>query len=229
MPQRLRLSEEGVELPELILLPLVERVVVALRALHLEPEEDLRGLGGGLDAVLVEFAREEIGSAVEPLLPRLVDAGGGDEIGDEPIVGDILGERTAQPLPHATPVDVVVFHAPTDEHGRPDISPIAGILVNGVIAEKPADEVGPLDRGTVGHEVFELPDRRDPADDIEMDPAAPFLIGRRFRRLELGVGPAGRHLLIDELHLRDAEVLVPFAGDSHGRGRGGQCSEDGQP
>ena len=92
MPQRLRLSEEGVELPELILLPLVERVVVALRALHLKPEEDLRCLGGGLDAVLVKFAREEIGGAVEPLLTRLVDTGGGDEIGDEPIVGDILRE-----------------------------------------------------------------------------------------------------------------------------------------
>src|SRR5262249_48474871 len=38
-----RLPEEGVELPELLLLPFVERMVVALRALHLQAQEYLRG------------------------------------------------------------------------------------------------------------------------------------------------------------------------------------------
>ena len=55
LPQRPHLTEEGVELPKLVLLSLVKGMVVALRALHLEAEKHLSCLGGGLNAIVLKF------------------------------------------------------------------------------------------------------------------------------------------------------------------------------
>ena len=61
-----RLSEEAVELPELVLLPIVERVVVALRALNLHAKEQPSRLGGHLNAVvlILHLRQQEVHSPV---------------------------------------------------------------------------------------------------------------------------------------------------------------------
>ena len=132
------MAEEGVELPELILFALVEGVVVALRALHLQAEEHLGGLRGGLDPVLLELAGEEVGRAVEVLLPRLVDARGADIQTDEAV------EVVNKDLVLATLTDDVPFelemvvengrgYVPASEHS-PDAQEIGSSPVDAVFS-----------------------------------------------------------------------------------------------
>ena len=61
-----RLSEEAVELPELILFPVVERMVVALSALNLHPHEQPSRLGRHLCAVvlILHLSEQKIGRTV---------------------------------------------------------------------------------------------------------------------------------------------------------------------
>ena len=61
-----------------------------------------------------------------------------------------------------------------------------------------------------------------------MDPTAPFLVRGGLRRLELGIRPPGRNLVVDELHLRQAEVLILFAGASGQRANRSQADSDEQ-
>ena len=72
--RRLRLPEECIQFPELVLLPIVERMVVALRALHLQAQEQLGGFGRRIDAVILHVADQEIHSPLEIFLARLVRA-----------------------------------------------------------------------------------------------------------------------------------------------------------
>ena len=61
-----------------------------------------------------------------------------------------------------------------------------------------------------------------------MDPTAPFLVRGGLRRLELGIGPPGRNLLVDELYLRQAEVLILLASNSTKRSNCSQADSDEQ-
>ncbi len=65
------MAEEGVEFPELLLLPVVERMVVALGALHLQAEEHASGRRSRLGPVLrVHFVNQKVDRAVEPFGTR---------------------------------------------------------------------------------------------------------------------------------------------------------------
>ena len=183
---------------------------MALRALHVQAEENLRGLGGRLHAPLFQFAAEEVGGAVEVLDAFLVGvrAFRRDELLHEAVVGSVLLEFAAQPLPHAGPAYRFIFGVAADEDCRPDVGPVPRILVCVVVAEEPRYEIRLLGRRSVVEELLQFLDGRDAADRVEKDATAPFAIGGILRGLELRVGPSGRHLLVDEPDLRDAVRVV---------------------
>ena len=54
-----RLAEERVQLPKLVLPIIVERVIVALRALHAHPQEQLGRLRGRLHAAVAQLVDQE--------------------------------------------------------------------------------------------------------------------------------------------------------------------------
>jgi hypothetical protein len=61
-----RLAEEGVHLPKLLLLPIIERVVVTLRALNLQSQENASGGGRRQRSVFViHFHDQKVHGAVE--------------------------------------------------------------------------------------------------------------------------------------------------------------------
>jgi hypothetical protein len=124
-------------------------MIVALRALHLQAEEDLGRLGGRLDAVLLHLAAEKIGGAVETLrvLPVGVGARGGDQFLHETVVRDVFRKRTPQVLPHARPAHHFVLDIAADEDGGPHVAPIAGVVVDVLFAQQAIDEVRPLRGG----------------------------------------------------------------------------------
>src|SRR6187401_1655682 len=99
------LAEEGVHLPEFLLLPFVERMVVALGALHLEAEEDFGGHRRGLSGVFVELHHEVVRRAIEIGLAGSGAAGGGDQLIGHRVVGLFAGERIPQVLLHALAID----------------------------------------------------------------------------------------------------------------------------
>ena len=147
----LRLPEEGVHLPELLLLPFVERMVVALRALHLQAEEDLRGHRRGLRGVFLQLADQEVRRAVEIFLrPASVLPGGRDQLIDHLVVGLFAGERIAQILLHALAADQrapLQAAVAADQDVRPDRRPIAGIVFGvRVVVQDLVDELGLLVR-----------------------------------------------------------------------------------
>ena len=220
-PQRPHLAEEGVELPELILLSLVEGVVVTLCALDLHAEENLSRLRRGLNTVFLHLSAQEIGGPVEAVHVLAVGVGprGGDKFLHEAVVWDVLRKRTPQILSHARPTHHLVLNITTDQHGGPNVSPVPGIVVDEVVAQQTVHEIGPLRGRRVGDKRLQFSQRRDAADDVEVHPAAPLSIRCRFRRLEPCVGPASGDLLVDELHLRDAKVLAIRGAGSLGTGR----------
>ncbi len=87
--------KKALKLPELLLLPIVERMVVALRALHLQAEEDLGRLGRGLGGVLLELVHQEVDGAVEVLLARRVVPVAVTSSNDHLVVRLVAGERVA--------------------------------------------------------------------------------------------------------------------------------------
>ncbi len=165
-PQGPRLAEERVHLPELVLLPVVERMVVALRALHLQAQEDLRGLGRGLHAVFLQVAGQEIDEPVEPVLARLADALGRDQLVDQFVVGHVALNALAQRLLQALAIDqrtALGAAAAANQQVGPQRGPIAGVLFDILVAQQTADQArfAPL-RGLVG-EALQLVDRGNAA------------------------------------------------------------------
>ena len=66
------LTKERIELPELLLLPLIERMVVALRALNLQPQKDAAGAAGREHPFFViDLVDQKVHRAVEVRLARL--------------------------------------------------------------------------------------------------------------------------------------------------------------
>ena len=206
-------------------------MVVTLRALDLHAEEDLSRLRRGLNAVLLHLSSQEIGGAVEAVHVLAVGIGprGGDKLLHEAVVRDILRKRTPQVLPHARSTHHLVLYITTDQHGGPDVGPVPGIVVDEVVAQQTVDEIGALVGRRVGDKRLQFNERRDAADDVEVHPAAPLSIRCRIRRLEPRVGPAGRDLLVDELHLRDAKMLALRGAGSVGNGREQQAEPHRRP
>ncbi len=96
-PAAINPAEERGQAAEILLLPGLERVVVALGAIEPDPEECPRSAGGqalgiGRLRVGVESDRDEIGGRV--IGP---EAGFGDQVADDGVVGPILEDRVAQP------------------------------------------------------------------------------------------------------------------------------------
>ena len=66
------LTEESIHLPKLLLLPFIERVVVALCALHLKSQENSRCFCSGLSSFFLQFHRHEIYRPIEACRSRSV-------------------------------------------------------------------------------------------------------------------------------------------------------------
>ena len=226
LPQGSCLPEERVEFPELVLLALVERMVVALRALHLKPEKNLCGLGGRLhtvlDAHLLHLATQEVGRPVEPveLSAVCVHTGRRNQFLHEAVVGHVFGEGPAEVLPHASPIHPIVGHVAANQHRGPDVGPVPRVLIDVIVAQQPRDEFRLLGRRGVGEKRPQFIDAGNAADEVKVHSAAPLPIGRGRRRQEARLIPALGHLLVDVLDLGDAVVLGRIVSDGTARGHG---------
>ena len=204
-------------------------MIVALRALDLQTEKNLGRFGGRLQAVLLEFASQKVGGAVEPRLARLVDPSGRDQFVHELIVRHVPCQGPPQPLPHPTPIDPIVVTAATDQQGGPNVGPIAGVFLAELFPEKPVDKPSLLGGRRIGQKGLQFVHRGHAADNVQMDPSTPFTIRRARCGLQFDVGPTGRHLLIDERYCRNTEVFVGSQQGAPGRNPSHCCNDSKQP
>ena len=164
--------EERGQLVELLALPAVPRVVVALGALDLDAEENPRHLGGGLlgAAVLGEDDRPGAMLADIPL--------GGDELARDLVPAGARVELLGQPINHRRGGgDGAVIHPPREDHVTPVPRPVLAVLR---LVEQLADEPHPLVRRRIEEERRQPLGRRHVADDVEpYSPSEGRVVGRR--------------------------------------------------
>ena len=192
-----RLSQKAVDLPELVLFPLIERMVVALGALHLDAHEQARRLGGRLDGFVVV---DHLGQQV---IHRAVLVGApfrGHQVVHNFVPRAVLGECLAEEPLHGGAIDEADLLA-ADRQVRPEGRPVAD--VSGAV-EQLIDESGPLGRVFVPVKAFDLVPGRDMSHEIQMDATKPLFVVRLGRGLQLVVDPTLADLLIDEGHDRIA-------------------------
>ena len=115
--------EEGVDAPEIALLPVVRRMVVALGALDLLAEEEPGRPRGQRDRVELEVGQDVID---RPVL--LVRARGRDQVVDDLVPGPIGGELLAQPAPERTAIDHPPLVAPADQQDGPLGGEVLGVV-----------------------------------------------------------------------------------------------------
>ncbi len=191
MLDRLGLPQEAVQLPELGLLPWVERVVVALGTLQLHAHEQPRGLGcrqhhfvpGG------HLCQQEVDG---PILVRA--ALGRDQVVDDFVPGAVLGERLAEEFLDAAPADQA-RRLPADRQVGPEGREVPHV---GRIVQHLVDEGGPLVGAFILAEVVDFLPERDVAEEIERDPAEPFFVVGNGRLDDLVFLPGLANLVIDE-------------------------------
>ena len=201
-----RLPEEGVHLPELVLLPLIERVIVALRALDLQAEKHLGRLGRGLHAVFVEAAGQKIHEPVEVLFARLADALGLDQLLHQPVVGHVALQGPAERLLQALAVHQrpwVGAAGAADENIGPQRGPIAGVLLDVLVAQQSGDEPLLAVVGRFVQVAFQLRDRGHAAQHVEVSAAAPLFVGGRGRGFEPVGLPMVADVPVDQRNLRE--------------------------
>ena len=93
--------EDTVELPKLILLPIVEGMIVALRALHLNAQKQSRDNGGRWHCLVIEMRQQEIRGSVFIGRPFR-----GDEVGHYFVPRTVLNETVSQKLLQLRAIDV---------------------------------------------------------------------------------------------------------------------------
>ena len=122
------LTEEGVHLPVLLLLPFIERVVVALCALDLQAQKYFGNRRGRLRSVfVVDLIDQEVSRTVKRLGIRRHVTRCGYQFGNHAIVWFVSGERITQVLLHAGAIDhgvVVIAAGATDQQIGPDRGPV---------------------------------------------------------------------------------------------------------
>ena len=188
------LAEERIELPERLLLPLVERVVVTLGALDLLPQKDPgRAAGRQRRVLVVDLADQKVHRTVEPVGPRLGGPGGGDQLMDQFVVRFVPGHRVPEVFQHAVAVGQVASVAPagtTDQQVRPIRRPVLGVF-GGVprIVQQRLDQPLAFVIRAVDLERGQFLDSRDASDQVEVHPAAPHRIVDLVGRFDLVIVP----------------------------------------
>ena len=128
-----RLTKERVHFPELALLPIVERVVVALRTLHLETQKDLGCHGRGLRRfIVIDFHDQKVHRTVESLHTGCGGSGGGHQFVHQAVIRLVASHGLAEVIAHAVAArQTVRFRAAaaTDQHVGPHCRPIPHVLV----------------------------------------------------------------------------------------------------
>ena len=197
-----RLTEERIELPKLLLLPLIERMVMALRALNLQPQENLRYRRRCLHPVLlVDLHRQEVRRTVEVLRTGLGRACRGDQLMDHRVVRLVARKTVSQVLLHPLATrQRSLFHSPvaTDQdigpYGRPMVRVLLGVLI---VLQEPSQQIQFAIQRLVLHEHRHLFETRYAPYHIQIDPTAPLQIVFEGRRTHPCIGPTGLDRLID--------------------------------
>lgn len=119
----------------------------------------------------------------------------------------VLLERPAEILLHAIairgePLVVALAAGATDQEVGPDAGPVAGVFFDVIFAQQAIHEIDSPIAALVAQETLQLVEPRNPADDVEIDPAAPVAVARHLGRSEMMVGPTLPHRLVDDLDLR---------------------------
>ena len=154
---------------ELLALPGVGRVVVALGALDLHAQEDPRDLAGHLDRPGAAWARAKLTAPFSSLRPVA-----GDQSAWRSRPRGVLGELLGQPVLEHGVADLLPFCVGRAEldHVAPVAGPVAGVVG---AAEQVVDQLGPLAAVRRGQdEGADLLGRRQLAGDVEVDPADEF-------------------------------------------------------
>ena len=151
--------EERVDPPEIALLPVVRRVVVALGALDLLAEEQPRRPRGQRNGVEFEVGQDVID---RPVL--LVRAGRRDQLMDDLVPGPIGRELLSQPARQGGAVNHPPLVAAADQQDRPLGGEILGEI--GMV-EQVLDQLSPLVAFPRAQERPGLLDVGDPAQQVE--------------------------------------------------------------
>jgi hypothetical protein len=155
-------KERARELAEVVLLPGLGLVIVALRALDLRAEEDARSVAREILRGLLE-AQREIHRAVLPVL-----AGGRDEITDDPIPRCVLREARLEPRAEGVAIHEIVPRTLARAHE--DVVPIGRPVARVVFGrEEVVDELFAFVGRFVREETLRRFGRRNGADDVDRD------------------------------------------------------------
>ena len=204
------LLEETIELPEAVLLVLAERMVVALRTLHLHAEEEPRGQRGRGDRVLVEVREQKIRCRI--LFRRPLRR---NQRVDDFIPGDARREAVTEEFLEFLPVDARRAGLAADQEICPESRPVARVAG---IPQEPLDHGHPLPTSGLIEERVEILFGWDVAHDVEINAADPFLIGRDRGGLHARSLPAARQPRVNEGNRVDGSTRPVGFGTRRGRG-----------
>ena len=172
----LRLLEEAFQLPEAALLFALKRVVVALRALHLNAQQEASRHGGGRHRVVVEVRQQEIGGRVVFGRPF-----GRHELVNDFVPGSVGGKAIAKEFFQHVAAHARSAGLPADQQVGPNRGPVAGEIG---LLEQLVDNVRPLRRAVFVEEFVDGRFRRDMAGQVEIHAAEPLGIAGRRRGLD---------------------------------------------
>ncbi|MEY3456888.1 MAG: hypothetical protein RL215_45, partial [Planctomycetota bacterium] len=186
------LAEEAVEFPELVLLPFIERVIVALGALDLEAEEQAGGHGGELNTIVGHL---HLGEDVVHGAVFFEVSGGRDEFDDDFVPWAIFGKCFAEEFFHAGAADALGCTA-TDAVVGPDGGEVPHVVF---VFEERVDEERTFAGVFIFEEGFDFGERRDASYEVKVDAADPFFVGGSGGGFDFVVGPSEPDLFVNEL------------------------------
>ncbi len=181
--------EEGVDPPEVGLLPVVGRVVMALGALDLLAQEQPRGPRGQRHGLGLHVGQDEVHGPV-----LFVRAGRRDQVMDDLVPGPFRAELLPEPTGQGGTIHPPTRVAAPDQQDRPLRGEILGIV--GMI-EQILDQFPPLVRFSSAQEGASLLNIGDPAQHVEVSTPQELLVVRRTGRLDPGLLPPFRDKAVD--------------------------------
>ena len=192
---RLHSLKEGVDAPEVDLLPLVGRVVVTLGALNLLTKEKSRRTRGEGDRVEFKVGEDVIN---RPIL--LVGTRRRHQLVDDFVPRPIGVELLSKPARQRWAIDHAALVLAADQEDGPLRRGILGVV--GMI-EEVLDQFSPLIALTRNQERPRLLHVRDSTQKVEICASQEFIVRRRLRGFDSRLGPSFFDQLIDESRLKD--------------------------
>ena len=183
--------EERRQLMKLLALPTVERVIVTLGALNVDPHEEPGGLRGDLLRLVLKREGKVVRTVVlRPVVGSLLRllGRGGDQLADDPVPAGVLLELLREPVFQRLRVELLLLGRSVVQHdGAPVVPPVLRVLGR---FEQPVDEFAALLGVGVGDELFDRVRFREPARQIERDsPQKALIADDRSVGLVLGSNP----------------------------------------